>query len=338
MSASILIGVDLGGTKTEVVAIDAATARGPTPPPARFRRRAPTPPGDYAGTVRVVGELVAAALAACPGGEVAGIGLGTPGSRSRATGRMKNSNSTVLNGRPLLEDVVAAIGFPVIMANDANCFALAEAKWGAGRGRAVVAGVILGTGMGGGIVVDGRVLEGPQRIAGEWGHLSVDPAGPDCYCGHRGCLETYLSGSGMAHRLRAATGIELTAPEIWKSAAAPEDPHHLACARACDNYLEWFGRGMASILNVLDPEVVVLGGGQSQVGRLYTEGRDRVRKYLFSDELTTPILPPALGDAAGVFGAALLAAGPPPPPVAGDEPHPMTPLITPSPASNPGNG
>jgi len=313
MPASILIGIDLGGTKTEVVAIDAAAGAGDRSlPPPRFRHRAPTPQSDYAGTVRLIAELATAAAAACPRSQVAGIGVGTPGSRSRATGLMKNSNSRVLNGQPLLDDVVALIGRPVVMANDANCFALAEARWGAGRGAAaVVAGVILGTGMGGGIVVGGRVIEGPQGIAGEWGHLSIDPAGPDCYCGQRGCLETYLSGSGMARRFRAMTHVELAAKEIWNAAAISDHPHQVACARACDDYIEWFGRGMASILNVLDPDVVVLGGGLSQVERLYTEGRERVRAYLFSDELTTPIVPPALGDAAGVFGAALFAAGPP---------------------------
>ena len=171
----------------------------------------------------------------------------------------------------------------------------------------MVAGVILGTGMGGGIVVDGRVIEGLAGIAGEWGHLAVDPNGPDCYCGRRGCLETFLSGPGMARRFFATSGIEMTATEIWAAAEDPEHPHHAACARACDDYLEWFGRGIASILNVLDPDLVVLGGGLSQVERLYREGPRRVREFVFSDEMATPIVRPALGDAAGVFGAALIA-------------------------------
>jgi fructokinase len=312
LSDSILIGIDLGGTKTEVVAIDAASAADRSPPAPRFRRRAPTPRSDYSGTVRLIAELALAAADSSPRSMVAGIGLGTPGSRSRATGLLKNSNSQVLNGQPLLDDVVAELGRPVTMANDANCFALAEARWGAGRSTgSVVAGVILGTGMGGGIVVGGRLIEGPQGIAGEWGHLSINPEGPPCYCGQRGCLETYLSGSGMARRFRDLTHVELSAQEIWtaaKTAETSDNPLAGACARACNDYLEWFGRGMASIMNVLDPDVVVLGGGLSQVERLYSEGRERIRAYLFSDELTTPIVPPALGDAAGVFGAALLAA------------------------------
>ncbi len=305
--AAILIGVDLGGTKTEVVAIASDAALAASPPPPLFRRRAPTPPRDYSGTVRLIAELIGAARQACSGSELAGVGLGTPGSRSRVTGRMKNSNSTVLNDQPLLDDVEAAIGRPVVMANDANCFALAEARWGAGREAAVVAGVILGTGMGGGIVVDRRVLEGPGGIAGEWGHLSIDPNGPQCYCGHRGCLETLLSGPGMARRFHTTTGVEMSAIQIWEAAEDSTHPHHAACARACDHYLEWFGRGIASILNVLDPDVLVLGGGLSQVVRLYREGPERVRAFVFSDAMTTPIVPPALGDAAGVFGAALLA-------------------------------
>jgi fructokinase len=222
---------------------------------------------------------------------------------------MKNSNSIVLNGQPLLEDVEGAVGRQVSMANDANCFALAEARWGAGHGAPVVAGIILGTGMGGGIVVDGRVLDGPQGIAGEWGHLSINPDGPECYCGHRGCLETYLSGSGMERRFRERAGHALATEEIWRAADDSAHPFHDASVAACLDYLDWFGRGIASILNLLDPDVVVLGGGLSQVERLYMEGPGRVRAYIFSDDLTTPIVPPQLGEAAGVFGAALLVAG-----------------------------
>jgi fructokinase len=223
---------------------------------------------------------------------------------------MKNSNSTALNGRPLFADVAAGLAPPLVMANDANCFALAEARFGAGRGARVVAGIILGTGMGGGIVIDGRAREGPQGIAGEWGHVALDPAGPACYCGRRGCLETFLSGAGMARRFAALSGHALAAAEIWAAAAAPAHPLHRLALAAPDDYLEWFGRGIATILNILDPDLVVLGGGLSQVERLYTEGPARVQAHLFSDELTTPIRRPVLGDAAGVFGAALLVAAP----------------------------
>jgi fructokinase len=317
MPTQVLIGVDLGGTKTEVVAVEAGAIDGSTPPVPLFRNRAPTPDGDYAGTVRLIAELIGAAGRAARAGGAAGsegearilgIGLGTPGTRSRRSGRLKNSNSTVLNGKPLLDDVEQAVGRRIQMANDANCFALAEAKWGAGRGAQVVAGIIIGTGMGGGIVVRGRVLEGPQGIAGEWGHLSIDPDGPACYCGHRGCLETYLSGSGMERRFRERNGTTLATEAIWQAAGEPSHPLRDACAEACEEYLDWFGRGIASILNVLDPDALVLGGGLSQVERLYTDGPERVRAHIFSDELTTPILRPILGNAAGVFGAVLIAA------------------------------
>ncbi len=310
MTAPIVIGIDLGGTKTEVVALERDRLGGTELPAPRFRRRVATPAGDYAGTVALIGALTREAAAACAGQPVAGVGLGTPGARSRVTGLLKNSNSTALNGRPLFADVARGIGLPLVMANDANCFALAEARFGAGRGARVVAGVILGTGMGGGIVVDGRALEGHEGIAGEWGHVALDAAGPPCYCGRRGCLETYLSGPGMARRFAARHGEALAAPEIWAAAEAPAHPLHAAARAAADDYLEWFGRGIAVILNVLDPDVVVLGGGLSQVERLYTDGPARVAAHLFSDRMATPIRPPLLGDAAGVFGAALLATAP----------------------------
>ena len=310
MTTPIVIGIDLGGTKTEVVALERDALAAAALPPPRFRRRAPTPAGDYAGTVALILDLARAAAAACPGQPVLGVGLGTPGARSRATGLLKNSNSTVLNGQPLHEDVARGLAVPLAMANDANCFALAEARFGAGRGAGVVAGVILGTGMGGGIVVGGRALEGHEGIAGEWGHVAFDPVGPPCYCGRRGCLETYLSGPGMARRFAERHGATLTAEEIWARAEEPTHPLHAAAGAATHEYLEWFGRGIALILNVLDPDVVVLGGGLSQVGRLYTDGPARVAAHLFSDRLATPIRRPLLGDAAGVFGAALLVAAP----------------------------
>jgi predicted NBD/HSP70 family sugar kinase len=307
--AGWVIGVDLGGTKTEVAAFERPALAGAAIPEARFRRRAPTPKGDYAATVALIAALVAEARAAAGQNHpVHAMGMGTPGAPSRRDGRIKNSNSQVLNGRPLLRDVQAAVGLPVVIANDANCFALAEGTFGAGRGAEVVAGIILGTGMGGGIVVRGELLEGPQGIAGEWGHLALDPQGPRCSCGQRGCLETFLSGSGMERRYQAETGRLRPAQAIWAAAEDPAHPEHGDAARACADYLAWFGRGVASILNVLDPDVVVLGGGLSQVARLYRDGPAAVRAHLFSDELTTPIRPPLLGDAAGVFGAALLAA------------------------------
>ncbi len=304
------VGIDLGGTKTEVVVVRAHDLAGDELPSPIFRKRAATPAGDYRGTVTLVASLAREAMAALPGADVLAIGLGTPGARSRATGCMKNCNSTVLNGMPLYEDVAGELGRPLAMANDANCFALAEARFGAGRGASVVAGIILGTGMGGGIVIDGRVHEGPQGIAGEWGHVVLDPQGPPCYCGRRGCLETFLSGPGMARRFAARSGHELDAIGIWSIAEDAGHPLQRAAAAACNDYLEWFGRGIAAIMNMLDPDSVVVGGGLSRIERLYREGPACVAAHLFSDELTTPILRPALGDAAGVFGAALIAAAP----------------------------
>jgi fructokinase len=214
---------------------------------------------------------------------------------------LKNSNTTCLNGRPLHADLEARLGMPVRLENDANCFALAEARLGAARGHRVVFGVILGTGVGGGIVFDGRLWAGPQHIAGEWGHHAIDPAGPACYCGQRGCVETMLAGPA----LEAAYGGGASVAEVAARAAAGET----RARDVLDRYLDRFGRALANIVNVLDPDVVVLGGGVSNLDALYDRGRDAVARYVFNDELRTPIVRHALGDTAGVLGAALLGAG-----------------------------
>src|SRR5438552_2871732 len=247
-----------------------------------------------------VAEVVAALRPHAP--EAGVVGIGTPGSLSARDGTLKNSNTTCLNGRPVHADLEQRLGLPVRLENDANCFALAEARDGAAVGRALVFGVILGTGVGGGLVIDGRVWAGPQHLAGEWGHHAIDPAGPECYCGQRGCVETLLSGPALEAAYRAAGGAPASVAEIAARAAAGE----VTAAAVMERYLDCFGRALANVIDILDPDVVVLGGGLSNLDVLYTQGRDAVARYVFNDELTTPIVPNRLGDSAGVIGAALL--------------------------------
>ena len=283
---SVRIGIDLGGTKIEALALDAAGRE-------LFRKRVPTPRGDYAGTISAVQQLVRQI------GEGT-VGIGIPGAESRATGLIKNANSTWLIGKPLARDLEAALGRPVRLENDANCFALSEAVDGAGKGAAVVFGVILGTGVGGGIVVDGKVIRGANAIAGEWGHnplpapTAADLPHPDCYCGRKGCIETYLSGPGLSNDHERLTG-ERLAPEL---AVLREE--------TARRYEERLARSLAGVINVLDPDVIVLGGGMSNVARLYTEVPRLWGRHVFSDRVATRLLPPVHGDSSGVRGAAWL--------------------------------
>jgi fructokinase len=288
------IGIDLGGTKIEGVVL------GDDGRVLVRRRLATESERGYAHIVAAVGALVDELRAHASDCDI--VGVGTPGAVSRRSGAMKNCNTQCLNGRDLPGDLRHRIGLPVLVENDANCFALAEALHGAGRGHAVVFGVILGTGVGGGIVARGRLLRGAQHIAGEWGHHSIDPRGPDCYCGGRGCVETYLSGPAMQRAYRDRGGEALDAAAIaarWRAGEA------LACA-VRDEYLERFGRALANVIAILDPDAVVLGGGLSNLDELYEEGRAAVARAVFNDELLTPILRHRLGDSAGVIGAALL--------------------------------
>jgi fructokinase len=293
------IGVDLGGTKIEAIALadDGAV---------RARRRVATPRDDYEATLAAIAALVEDVEREA--GDRGSVGIGMPGAISPATGLVKNANSTWLIGRPLAEDLTARMQRPLRFANDANCFALSEATDGAARGARVVFGVIVGTGTGGGIVVDGRVLTGPNAIAGEWGHNPLpwpreeERPGPDCYCGLQGCIETFLSGPALARDHRAATGQALEAPEVAARAAAGD-----AAARATlERYEDRMARALASILNVLDPDVVVLGGGMSRVERLYASVPRLWGRYGFSDRLDNRLVPPAHGDSSGVRGAAWL--------------------------------
>lgn len=285
------IGIDLGGTKIEAVAL----ARDGTE---RFRKRVPTPVGNYEATVRAIADLARAADAATE--TQATVGVGIPGTVSPATGLIKNANSTCLIGRALDKDLAAALGRPVRLANDADCFTLSEASDGAAAGAPIVFGVILGTGVGGGLVVGGRVVCGPNAITGEWGHnplpwpTDAERPGPACYCGLTGCIETFLSGPGLARD----HGGGLTAEQI----ATSDDPSARA---AMDRYVERLTRGLAHVINIIDPHVIVLGGGLSRITRLY-EDVPRAWTHVFSDVVATQLTPPKHGDSSGVRGAAWL--------------------------------
>lgn len=289
------IGIDFGGTKLESIVLDAQGRE-------CFRRRIPTAQEQgYAAIVDRIGGLVELAAAAISP-QAYTVGIGIPGALSLRTGLVKNSNTVCTIGHPLRHDLESRLGRPVGIMNDANCFAMAEAIQGAGRGHDLVFGVIMGTGCGGGLVYQGHVINGLQGIAGEWGHMSIDPAGPLCYCGARGCVETYISGGGVQQRYRDAFGESLTFPEI-------ETRYRAGDARACQcvqTFFEHFGRAMANLIAILDPDIVVLGGGVSKFDDLYTRGVAEVAKRIFSDSLETPIVKHQIGDSAGVIGAALI--------------------------------
>jgi fructokinase len=294
------IGIDLGGTKIEGIAL---AADGGVP----VRRRVITPRGDYAGTVAAVAGLVAEIERGT--GRRAPVGVGIPGALSPATGLVKNANSTWLIGRPLGEDLERALDRPVRLANDADCFALSEAVDGAGEGASPVFGAILGTGVGGGIVVHGRLLRGADAIAGEWGHNPLpcpgdaERPGPACYCGRHGCLETFLSGPALAADYAASGGAPgLDAQRI----AARADGGDAAARAALDRWLDRLARGLAGVINILDPEVIVLGGGLSNIRSVYAELPRRLEPHVFSDRVAVRVRPPAHGDSSGVRGAAWL--------------------------------
>jgi fructokinase len=296
---ALRIGIDLGGTKIELAALDSAGAL-------RLRRRVPTPAGDYAATVKAVAALVEDAERSL---EASGtVGVATPGAVSLASGRIKNANSTWLNGRRLREDLERRLAREVRIANDANCFALSEAVDGAGRGAEVVFGVILGTGVGGGIVVQRRVVTGANAIAGEWGHNALpmpEPADhplPLCYCGRRGCVETYLSGPGLAADHAHAGGARLAAEEVVARAEGGD----AECAATLERYERRLARALAAVVNILDPDVIVIGGGLSNIRGLYTRVPVLWSEHIFSDEVRTRLVPPVHGDSSGVRGAAWL--------------------------------
>jgi fructokinase len=294
------IGIDLGGTKIEGILL------GPDGQELA-RRRVPSPRGSYPDTLGAIAALVhtleAQGHARCT------VGVGIPGALSPETGLVKTANSTWLIGHPLDRDLAVLLDRPVAVANDANCFTLSEATDGAGAGARVVFGVILGTGVGGCLTVDGRVLEGPHRIAGEWGHLPLpwpsadETPGPPCYCGRSGCVETWMSGPGWAAEFQRATGRTLTADALATAAQSGQDPE---AAAAFDRYAGRLARGLAMIITLLDPDVIVLGGGVSNVGALYEAVPSRWSRWVFSDAVHTPLRPARFGDASGVRGAAWL--------------------------------
>ena len=295
----IRIGVDFGGTKIEAAALDRDGA-------VRARRRAPNP-GDYLKAIQTVREVVEAVAAETDAGP-APVGVGIPGSISPRSGLIRNGNSTWLNGRPFLGDLQSAMGRKVRLANDANCFTLSEAADGAAAGAPVVFGVIVGTGCGGGLVVGGKIVEGKNGIAGEWGHMPLpwaEPAehpGPACWCGRRGCMEVFVSGKAFEADFAQASGRTLAAPEIVAEAhdGRPE------AAEALKRYVSRLGRGLAAICDVVDPDVVVLGGGMSNVEALYTRLPGAVAAHVFSDSFTTRFVRAKHGDSSGVRGAAWL--------------------------------
>lgn len=294
------IGIDLGGSKIELIALDDGGGE-------VLRRRIATPVGDYPATLAAIAGLVEWAEASLAAH--AAVGIGTPGTITPDTGLMKNCNSVCLNGKPLKADLERLLDRPIGMANDANCFALSEASDGAGAGADVVFGVILGTGCGAGVVVHGRVLTGPNGIAGEWGHNPLpwprpdELPGPPCYCGKRGCVETWLSGPGLAAAYRVANGGDLAPAEIAARAAAGDR----ACEQAMADYEDRLARGLAHVIDILDPDVIVLGGGLSNLAGLYERVPARWGRYVFSDRVHTRLVPPRHGDSSGVRGAAWLA-------------------------------
>jgi fructokinase len=289
------IGIDLGGTKTEGIVMDEAGR-------IVLRERLPTPQSDgYDAILQNIYTLVRDLEKKT--GQACHVGIGTPGAISARTGCLKNSNTVCLNGKPIKTDLEKILGRPVRIANDANCFALSEALDGAGKEHGTVFGVILGTGVGGGIVFHGKLHEGPQHIGGEWGHNILEPDGPPCYCGKRGCVETFLSGPGLAHDWRRHGGDPLFEAKDIVVLAEQGDARAKA---AMQRYFDRFGRALSVVINILDPDAIVLGGGMSNIPRLYTDGRDNVARYVFNDELRTKILPHVHGDSSGVRGAAQL--------------------------------
>lgn len=293
------LGIDLGGTKIELIALAALGE-------VLLRRRLPTPAGDYRATLKAIQALVVEAEAAL--GQQGVVGIGTPGALSQVTGRIKNANSVWLNNQLLQQDVEALLRRPVRLSNDANCFALSEAMDGAAAGSRVVFGVIIGTGTGAGIVIDRKVLIGPNAIAGEWGHNPLpwprpeELEGPVCYCGKRGCIETWLSGPGLARDHRRINGETLDAETIVRRAGAG----NAACEATLQRYEARLARSLAHVINILDPEVIVLGGGLSNIRRLYRTVPEYWGNYVFSDRIDTRLVPPVHGDSGGVRGAAWL--------------------------------
>lgn len=294
-----LWGIDLGGTKIECAVLDTAETL--------IRRRLPTEADrGYEHIISQIAKLVSEVSAEI-GERPATIGFATPGVLDPDTQLMKNCNTVVMNGQPMKADLENALQIPVKLANDANCFALAEALMGAGKdfpNADLVFGVIMGTGVGGGLVAHGKIVEGVHGIAGEWGHNILEENGEPCYCGKRGCVEKVISGVALEQFYGKISGKQLKLKEILASYTAKNDEY---AVETIERLLEYYGRAISTLINVLDPNLIVIGGGVGNIDLLYTEGFERIKKYIFNDRIVkTPIRKPILGDSAGVFGAALL--------------------------------
>lgn len=298
------IGIDLGGTKIEGIVLDEDGV-------VRARERLPTPRQDYDATIAAIRDLVlrlTQTAGVTSGSPESTIGIGMPGSLSPRTGLMQNANSVWLNGRPFDRDLIAALGRPVRLANDANCFALSEATDGAAAGLARVLGIILGTGCGGGIVIDGRLFDGGQGIGGEWGHNPLPWAsrqehpGPLCWCGRQGCMETWVSGPALEADHFRVSGARLSVPDI----AAHADMGDAASRASLERHADRLARGLAHVVNIVDPDVIVIGGGLSELTHLYDRLPALTARHVFSDAPSIRVVPPRWGDASGVRGAAWL--------------------------------
>jgi len=293
------IGIDLGGTKTEIILINADNKE-------IFRKRIQTPVlSGYKAIINSVYNLIVDTACKVPSGHEYTIGMGIPGSIDAKTGFVQNANTTCLIGKPLQEDIENLLRRKIEIQNDANCFTLAEAISGAGEGYGIVFGVIMGTGCGGGICIDGSVRKGNHSISGEWGHFSVDPDGAECYCGNKGCIETKISGGGVESAYYIKYGNHLTMSDIVEGYRNGES----TCLSTFECFLDDFGRCLGGLISILDPDIVVLGGGLSNIPELYTKGYKYITKYAFHGAIKTPVLKNKLGDSAGVFGAAWIGRG-----------------------------
>ncbi|WP_415890372.1 ROK family protein [Neptuniibacter sp. SY11_33] len=294
------IGIDLGGTKIEIIALTPSSD-------VLFRYRVPTPQGNYQATLDAICSLIERAENSIKN-PPSSIGIGIPGAISRETGLIKNANSTCLIGHPLDKDLSERIQRPIQIANDADCFTLSEAIDGSGKDYSSVFGVILGTGVGGGIAINKQLLSGPNSICGEWGHNPLprldesDGIGRDCYCGKQDCIETFLSGPGFTTHYNHSTFSHLDTESIWELAKTGDK----SAVDYCDLYIEQLAKALSSVINILDPAVIVLGGGLSNQSDIYQKLPERLAQYVFSDSMNTPILKAQYGDSSGVRGAAWL--------------------------------
>ena len=290
------IGIDLGGTKIESVLLSWDRKE-------VHRERVPTPAGNHYDLIRkAVHEQIRTMAEKIPGYSDFSIGIGIPGAVNKETGLVHNANTTCLIGKPFQSDLETLCGKTIAMENDANCFTLTEALEGAGKGYGMVFGIIMGTGCGGGICMNGNIWSGANGVAGEWGHFSMDPGGRSCYCGNRGCIETKISGSGIEAAFFERFGRQLKTRDIVEGFRQNDEP----CKAIFNQFLDYFGRALGGLVSTLDPDVVVIGGGLSNIDEIYTTGVEQVRKYAFHKNIKTPILKNRLGDSSGVIGAALL--------------------------------